>query len=235
MDFETAFKKPFTDVKKLLIGIVLSIVPILNWLTVGYMLDTANRTMKRDNELPEWADWGNLFVKGMTGIVIEIIYFLPTIIIAAVLLWPLVSTLGPAMMQGKVPDMSQMFMTMGSLIYGVVIAGILCMITMYIAPSAMLHYASTGSFGSAFDFGSVLKKAFAGNYFIAWIIFVIYSMLLAWLLGFIPYVGSAAATFIAGITGFSMFGEVFGGSQVSMPTAKAVEAAPRKAVKKKRK
>ncbi|HII15837.1 MAG TPA: DUF4013 domain-containing protein [Nanoarchaeota archaeon] len=232
MDYETAFKKPFTDIKKLLIGIALSILPIVNWLTIGYMLDTANRSMKRNSELPEWADWGNLFVRGLLATVIELLYFLPAIIVAAVLLWPLVSTLGPAMMQGRAPDMSQMFMTMGSLGYGVVIAGILGIITMYIAPSAMMHFASTGTFGSAFEFGSVLKKAFSGTYFVAWVVFVIYSMLLAGVLSFIPYVGGAAATFIAGITGFSLFGEVFA-EERAMPKMAAPAKVSVKAKKRK--
>ena len=84
MDFETNFKKPFTDVKKLLIGILLSIVPVVNFLAVGYMLETARKSMKKDTSLPEWEGWGDLFVKGLLSIVIEAIYFIPAAIVGLI-------------------------------------------------------------------------------------------------------------------------------------------------------
>ena len=54
-------------------------------------------------------------------------------------------------------------------------------------------------------------------------------MVLVSVLGFIPYVGSGAATFIAGITGFSLMGEAFSGSS----EAKAGKAMPEKSSKEK--
>jgi hypothetical protein len=223
MDFETNFKKPFTDVKKLLIGILLSIVPIVNFLAIGYMLETARKTMKKDSSLPEWAGWGDLFVRGLLSIVIEAIYFIPAAIVGAIFLWPLMSKAMPMMVAGQIPNVGQMIAGMGSAMMGLALAGLLALFAAYITPSAIFHFLN-GSFADAFKFGDVLKKAFSGAYLMAWTLFILYSMVLGAVLGFIPYVGSGAATFIAGITGFSLIAEAFGGSS----EAKAVKAPAKK-------
>ena len=48
-NFGEAIKRPFTDLKILLIGIVLSIIPIVNWFTFGYFLECARTTGKKKN------------------------------------------------------------------------------------------------------------------------------------------------------------------------------------------
>lgn len=214
MDFETNFKKPFTDVKKLLIGILLSIVPVINFFAMGYMLETAKRSMKKDSSLPEWTGWGDLFVKGLLSIVIEAIYFIPAAVVGMVILWPTMASAMPMMMQGQIPNFGEMIANMGSMALGLVLAGLLALFAAYAAPSAIFHYLNSG-FSEAFKFGSVLKKAFSANYGMAWILFILYSMLLGSLLRFIPYVGSGAATFIAGITGYSLIAEAFGNGKIS--------------------
>ena len=230
MDFETNFKKPFTDVKKLLIGILLSIVPVVNFLAVGYMLETARKSMKKDTSLPEWEGWSDLFVKGLLSIVIEAIYFIPAAIVGLIFMWPVMIKAMPMMMAGQIPNIGEMIAGMGSMMMGLGLAALLALFAAYIAPSAIFHFLN-GTFADAFKFGDVLKKAFSGTYGMAWTLFILYSMVLVSVLGFIPYVGSGAATFIAGITGFSLMGEAFSGSS----EAKAVKAMPEKAVKKKRK
>jgi hypothetical protein len=223
MDFETNFKKPFTDVKKLLIGILLSIVPVVNFLAVGYMLETARKTMKKDSSLPEWEGWGDLFVKGLLSVVIEAIYFIPAAIVGLIFMWPLMAKAMPMMVAGQIPNMGQMMSNIGSAIFGLGLAGLLALFAAYAAPSAIFHFLN-GSFADAFKFGSVLKKAFSGTYLMAWTLFILYSMVLGSVLGYVPYIGGAAATFIAGITGFSLIAEAFSGSS----EAKAVKAPAKK-------
>lgn len=226
MDFETNFKKPFTDVKKLLIGILFSIVPVINFFAMGYMLETAKKAMKKDPSLPEWGGWGDLFVKGLLSIVIEGLYFIPAAVVGMIFLWPAMASAMPMMVQGQLPNFGEMIANMGSRAFGLWIAGLLALFAAYVAPSAIFHYLNSG-FSEAFKFGSVFKKAFSANYGMAWLLFIVYSMLLGALLGFIPYIGSGAATFIAGITGFSLIAEAF--SETSMTKAvKAVEKPTKK-------
>ncbi|MDD4878421.1 MAG: DUF4013 domain-containing protein [Candidatus Nanoarchaeia archaeon] len=229
MDFETNFKKPFTDVKKLLIGILLSIFPVINFFSMGYMLETAKRAMKKEQALPEWDNWGDLFVKGLLSIVIEALYFMPALILGAVFLWPAMKTSIPSLIAGQIPDIAGVLTT--TALSGMAAGGILALIALYITPSAIMHFIR-GKFGDAFSLGSVFRKAFKSQYAMAWLLFILYSMLLGALLNFIPYVGSAAASFIAGITGLSLIAEAFAG--IEMPEKKTAEAKPKKAVKKRK-
>ncbi|MBU2590080.1 MAG: DUF4013 domain-containing protein [Nanoarchaeota archaeon] len=224
MDFQSAFKKPFTDVKKLIIGIGIAGVAsaigkigtipsiskigiivgtlailglMINFLTTGFMLETAKMEMKKKKMLPEWTAWGDLFVKGLLAFVISAIYMLPMAIIGAIVARPLISS---TLSTGEIS------MVMSG---GIMVLLLLGLLIVYIAPSAILHYIKDGKFGAAFQFGSVFKKAFKGQYFIALIVAMIYSIILGSILNILPYVGSGFAGFISGITMFSLLGEVF--------------------------
>ena len=56
---------------KVLIGTLVSLVPILNVAGVGYMLDvTRNVVAGRETPLPEWDNFGDKFVRRLTGTLI---------------------------------------------------------------------------------------------------------------------------------------------------------------------
>lgn len=62
--------------KRLLIGGLLSFVPILNFFAFGYLYRFANEFRRTGKlELPEWSDWGALFAEGVYFVVIAFIYF----------------------------------------------------------------------------------------------------------------------------------------------------------------
>ena len=67
VDFIEALKRPFSDGKKFLIGIVLGLIPIVNLIVVGYKLVSTGFTdvnVDKDS-LPEWRNYGDLFMKGL--------------------------------------------------------------------------------------------------------------------------------------------------------------------------
>jgi hypothetical protein len=65
MNIETAFKKPFSDIKKLIMGILLSIVPIVSFFASGYILECSGIGKKKSsNKMPEWKNFEYYFVKG---------------------------------------------------------------------------------------------------------------------------------------------------------------------------
>lgn len=78
--YEEAIKKPFTDFKKLLIGIVLSLIPVVNSTVVtGYAIESSGLgKTKKAKAMPEWEDWTRLFMQGLTAAVISIIYMIPS-------------------------------------------------------------------------------------------------------------------------------------------------------------
>lgn len=55
VDYIENIKKPFSDVKTLIIGIILSIIPIVNLLVSGYVLKVAEDSIKGKKGLREFA------------------------------------------------------------------------------------------------------------------------------------------------------------------------------------
>ena len=200
VNYNEAFKRPFTDWVKFIIGIVLSIIPIVNFLTGGYQLECARTASKKKYKLPEWKEWGNLFVRGLLAAIIGIIYMLPALILFTI-------AVGSAIFTGFVTqDFFSVLATSGPL---VVIGIILMVIAAFIGPMGITNYAMTYKFSAGFDFKKIFKKAFSGRYFTAWLLAIIYTLIISWILGFIPYVGSAIASFIAGVTMMTLFGEIY--------------------------
>lgn len=87
MDIGRAFKFVFDDerwVSKVGIGGLVTLVPILNFATYGYMLKTAQNVAQGEaRPLPEWNDLGDHFMRGLYAIVINLVYFIPYIVIVA--------------------------------------------------------------------------------------------------------------------------------------------------------
>lgn len=86
IDLETAFKFPTTDrdwKSKVMIGGVLNIVPVINFLSMGYALGLFQRGLEGEELgiLPEWEHWGTLFVQGLIVFLIGLIYNLASLIL----------------------------------------------------------------------------------------------------------------------------------------------------------
>jgi hypothetical protein len=205
MEITKAIKRPFQDVKTLLIGIALSVIPIVNLIALGYFFETAKATAKKDYRLLEWKGFGKLFVTGLLATIIGIIYALPIILIAIFGLGlPLLSFI---FSQGtELP-------ALGSIGASIILIIILAVIVAYVLPAAYLSFASSGKFGSGFDFSLIRKKAFNRHYFAAWFVGIIYTLVvtgvLMLLFFFFPFLGAAIGSFISGVMMYTLLGEAW--------------------------
>ena len=207
MDFNLAIRRPFQDVTKLIIGCALNIVPIVNFLSMGYVLKSGSMTLKGNNKLPEWQDWGDLFVKGLFSFIIGLIWLIPAIVLGAIgggAAFASVLTAGVSggLSLGGLAGAGLLFL----------LAGLLGLIAAYFLPIAILGYVKTDKFGAAFDFSTVFKKALSGEYFVAWIISVVVALVLGIVGGIIPYLSivlSPAASFISMMIGITLIGSVY--------------------------
>lgn len=87
VDIGRAFNSPFRDARwitKILIGAVMVIIPIFGWFCLaGYGLRIMRRVVDgADTSLPDWTDFGQLFVDGIKAWIVAIIWSLPTIILS---------------------------------------------------------------------------------------------------------------------------------------------------------
>ena len=70
-------------IKKVLIGGVLLLVPIIGWLIVSgyYLRHVQNVIAGNDNVLPEWDQWGEDLARGVKVLVVFIAWMLPVIVL----------------------------------------------------------------------------------------------------------------------------------------------------------
>ncbi|MFH1972909.1 MAG: DUF4013 domain-containing protein [archaeon] len=204
-----ALKRPFQDGKKILIGCLLNIIPIVSLISQGYTLDCARLTMKKKNNLPEWNKLGKYFVDGLLRSLIGFIWFLPVLILVGIavggFLLPIIIT---AIQGGEIDWSSAIAPILGSV--GIlVIAAIFFLFIIYLTPAAVLGFVDKGKFKEAFNFKRIFKKAFTGEYFIAWLVSGIlgfFGMLIVmgvlFPLMLIPYLGNIIRMIIGSCVGF---------------------------------
>jgi hypothetical protein len=192
VDYVEALKRPFSDLTKFLIYIVISIIPIVNFISSGYLLDVAQTSMKRKKTLPEFKDYARLFIEGIKSIVIGIIYMIPVMITIALV--------------GVTSFSFRSVTTFGA---GVITAIIITLIMIYIASGALLIYADKRKFAEAFNFKLINKKIFTSKFFVSWIAAVVISGIIAGVLAFIPLIGGILGGAIGGIFYFSVMGETY--------------------------
>jgi len=232
VDYGNALKRPFTDLVKLVVGIVLSLVPIINFFAWGFMLEcTGFGKSKQKDKMPEWKEWPNLLFKGVTAFIVSIIYLLPAIAVFSLGIGFTVfslmgSVFGPmmsgdvmgAIMQGQItpgifrntfaqnwPLISSILLTAAPIF---LVGSLLSLLGFYLIPVALVNYLKKKRVSGAFDLGTVFKKAFTSKYFVVWLASFFIWLIGTWLFSLVPVIGSAAAFFIVGVITFSLFGQV---------------------------
>ncbi len=167
IDYQQALVKPFSDLKKAAIGIILSLIPIVNFIVQGYVVEMIRQTAKGKDKLPEWKNWGTKFIEGLELLVIEFIYLLIPIVVMILTLAKSAGTL----LQLTQPNTS-MYTTLLSGQFALItaIVGVLFVIFGYILSGAIVNFSTHQKFGAAFRFKEIWKKVGRGFYFKHWFI-----------------------------------------------------------------
>ncbi|MBC8500956.1 MAG: DUF4013 domain-containing protein [DPANN group archaeon] len=220
VNFVEGLKRPFSDWKKLGIGFLLYLVPVVNLITGlfawGFELECARTAMKKKKELPEWNNWGKLFVRGLSALAVSIIYAIPSIAIGVSFMWRLVLQLTQ---QTTEINALQIFQIIKDNLSGDIIAfALILLLTAYVTPMAIIMYAKNYEFRNAFRFKEVFSKIFIWKYFGAWIFMAAYAIIMSIVLqgivfavkepNFVPIILGAFTSIFVGITRFTIFGDV---------------------------
>jgi hypothetical protein len=243
MEIGRSFTFPFQDkswLSKLLIAAVISLVPILNFALVGWMVEIARRVMSHEpEELPGWEDFGKKWMGGLYYTVAAFIYALPVILVVCIM-GGVFGALGVASNNNSAQDTINALMA-GS---GVVVFCLSCLIILYslllsvLMPGLMINYAHEENFGSLFKLGVVYNKVRenAGTFFMAWLVALVFGILVAIALlgvnlaiGWIPCFGWIAVLLISMIAApytsavnshlFGQYGDKAYGTPASISTA----------------
>lgn len=199
--FEESLRYPWQDgdgVEALLVGGVLSLfgfllIPaVLVWgytLRVVRVVVAGERTeapqTERERPVPEWTDWGDLFVDGLRVFVVSLVYLLVPVFLLAVTVVAFFIPLAE-----PVPGwVSLLAVAIGLLTIP------LLLLAWYALPAALAAVAVTGHTGAAFSGREVWPVLTDGDYAAAWVLALVVD-LLAFVVAFV-----VAATGIGAILG----------------------------------
>ena len=219
VNYSEAFKRPFQNFGKLLLGLVFSFIPIVNFIATGYGLECARTASKKKFKLPEWENFGKLFVDGLLAVLITLIYFMIPAVLAGIAFIMIIVKMGLFNLANKIditaidyvnPAIINMIMPYIVLL---IIAGLLFIFAFYISYMGLMEFAINKKFSKAFDFRKILRKAFTGKYFSVFFITMVYSaiVLLALFLvsTYIPIIPVIFASWMLTITIYTLFGELY--------------------------
>ncbi|MEA3441044.1 MAG: DUF4013 domain-containing protein [Chloroflexota bacterium] len=181
MDIGKSFRFVFEDkdwVSKLLIGVLVSLVPILNFAFMGYLVQLVlNVSEGIAHPLPDWSDFGDKFVKGLIMVVAGFIYALPIVILIGIMGGT--GALADLSTGGEISDVA------GALLAGV---GVLfaCLIALYglalifFYYGMTIHFSREGTFGSCFQIGKIINliSSNLGEYLTAWLVSLLFGFVL---------------------------------------------------------
>ncbi len=169
MNLGKAFTYPFEDpdyLKKLGIAALMALIPIFgSMVLIGWQVEITRRVFRRQTPvLPEWTDFGALFMQGLKAFVVLLVYLLPIILINA------------CVQVSMIPLQSQSNNTfvMISSVVGIVggcLSFILGIATALLLPPALGIFADTGQIGAALKFNDViaLLRANTSAYLLAFV------------------------------------------------------------------
>lgn len=164
MDLAKAFTYVTEDerwVNKLLIALIVTFfsflfIPI--FFLIGYSVAiTRNVKDGVEKPLPEWDDWGKLFMDGLYVFIAQFVYTLPFWLLACI---AAVATggLGAVADSGGDPNVMAAMLGTTGLIIGCL--GFLFAVALFfISPAIIVQYVITDEFGACFRFGEVLGIA----------------------------------------------------------------------------
>ncbi len=222
MDVGKSIGYVFEDKKwtnKLLIGMLVSIVPIINFALLGWVIDIMKNVSQRQTEpLPEWSNFGEKFVKGLILFVVSLIYSIPMLIVSC-----------PAMflpfMRGDLSRNGQQAATgmfVGTTLLLTCIVGIYALLLSFLMPAIYLNFSRKGNFGACFQLGEIwrIMSKNLGDYIVAWLIIIVVGIAASFIisivggvLAFIPCCGWILAWILFGVTTvwiLAVFGHLFG-------------------------
>lgn len=187
MNIEKAFRFPFegNGLGLVLIGGLINLVPVLNFLCLGYAVEVMERVNDGRYEMPSWSNWGRKFRKGLGYLAISLFYlFIPLLVILAA------AKAGSVMYNGAAAPVFS----------GISLLGLLLLLAFgFLVPMGIARYAATGLLAEGFRVNAVTKYigAAAGGYLAAYLLSIALYFGVGIVSLVIPFLGSVLAIFLA--------------------------------------
>ncbi len=185
-------------VSKVLIGLAISLVPILNLAFTGYIIEIVRRMNRQESEiLPEWENLEKRFIDGLLLTLAYLLYSLPLILCCVLLILPILPQFfSDSLDQNLVDTLTGIGMVTVVCAGGAAFLYFIALSLWY--PGLILRYALYGNFGACFQIGEIwntIAQDF-GSYLTLWLTMIgvwlaagIVIFITAGILSFIPCLG----------------------------------------------
>ncbi|MBC8161628.1 MAG: DUF4013 domain-containing protein [Roseiflexaceae bacterium] len=211
MDIGKAFGFVTEDEKwisKVLIGGLVLLVPIVNFALFGYALKVAENVARGDaRPLPEWSEFGDLFMRGLYFVIISVVYQLPTFILYCVLI-AIVGGAAAALENNPDSASGGAFALLLCLYPLIFILAIVGGVLSYIAAA---RYIAKGTLAEAFKFGEVF--ATLRNNLGKWVIFFLV-VILAGIVGQLGIIACGIGVLFTGAYAYFVIGHALGQTMI---------------------
>ncbi len=164
-------KYPTSDWTKIIILAVILIIPIVNFIGIGYVIRIIKGTLASLDDLPDFDEVGELFIDGLKVFVVGIVYAIPIWIISAII-GVIISLILPASTTTYVDTTSTALLaTMMDSYAALIVAAIIVGLIEIVAILNLAYY--DGDLGAAFRFSEILNYISTigwGKYIITYIV-----------------------------------------------------------------
>ncbi|HEX8992102.1 MAG TPA: DUF4013 domain-containing protein [Anaerolineales bacterium] len=211
MQIEKAFRYQFEDaqwITKLGLGALISLVPILNLMVVGYMVGIIrNMATHADQPLPDWDDLGDKFRDGLILAAAGLVYLAPILILVCLPLGVLAAS-GAISQSSGLHQLSQTLGAVGAVALAcvTVVVALYSLVLSIIRPLIMVIFSHDGTFASCFRFREIthILDLRTGPFLATWLAAILASLVIGLIvgslnlvLGWIPCLGLIVGVILA--------------------------------------
>ncbi|HKM79231.1 MAG TPA: DUF4013 domain-containing protein [Candidatus Bathyarchaeia archaeon] len=179
-------KKLLDDGGRIILLIVLDLIPVVNWIVVGYGARVLREAPSSESS-PKLENYGSLFVDGAKIFFASLIYMLFPIIL---IMLGAASFFAERFSTGKALRSSAVLGGAGILV--VLLGMLLGFILLILLGVGMAHMVKTGKFSKAFAFGEIIKilNGIGKMKYLGWVILTsLIAILIGGITGSVPYIG----------------------------------------------
>ncbi len=186
----------------ILIGSLISMVPIFNFVAMGYIMEAMEMGIRGSRQVPEWHEMGDKFIKGLLMFLITLLYVIVPIILMMVFMVPMFFEAGAS---GDISSATGIVAVLG------VLAGTLLSLAVgFIMPMALARWLAFGSFGEAFRLGPLFAqiKAVFTDYLVAFLLFAFLGAIVMLFASWIPVI-NLMVYFYWSVAFYNYFGQLY--------------------------
>ncbi|MEM2121624.1 MAG: DUF4013 domain-containing protein [Candidatus Woesearchaeota archaeon] len=213
-----SFKRPFEDYKKMLIGMLISAIPIINYLIYGYFIECSNRIFKKDYKLPDFDDFLRILTNTLVYLLIAIVYFIPFFIVLFITVLELINNanvISELVKNLNLETNTDLLLLFTQLLKEfwplILLIVVVAFITSYLVIIALINYSRNYNITDGFKLKEILKFALNIKFFAFYLLTALYTIfvnvitasLFFWM-PFGKYISSGVAVFITGVTQFTL-------------------------------